>query len=95
MTGLGLAGLALMGIMMGGMLLVGHRAGRGSTGHGKAEPATAVCPVSGNRIAVSSAAVQATVGGKVYYFDNEDHQREFVLNPDKFSRGAAENEDGH
>lgn len=86
MTGLGLAGLALMGAMMGGMFLFGHRAVQGSANRETSEPATAVCPVSGNRIAISSAAVQATVGGKVYYFDDEEHQREFVLNPEKFPR---------
>lgn len=85
MMGLGIAGIVLMGAMMGAMLFGGHRMGR--KGHKHEEPPkTAVCPVSGNTIAVSSASVQATVGGKVYYFDNEDHQRAFVLEPEKYRR---------
>lgn len=85
MTGLGLAGIALMGVMMGGMLLIGHK----TASHGQKEPETAACPVSGNRVAVSSSAVQAMVGGKLYYFDNEEHLRQFVLEPEKFLSGAG------
>lgn len=78
-------GLALMGLMMVGMMLGGHRMGR--KGHKHAEPETAVCPVSGNSLSISSATTRATVGGKIYYFDDEEHQRRFVLEPDKFLKG--------
>ncbi len=80
MTGLGLAaGLAVMGVMMIG----GHWLAPKGMGHGKTAE-TAVCPVSGNRVAASASAVQATVNGKVYYFDDERHLRDFVLDPEKF-----------
>ncbi|MBI4375091.1 MAG: hypothetical protein HY549_01450 [Elusimicrobia bacterium] len=90
MEGLGIAAGALMLVMMGAMMLGSHWLGRKSMDHGKKPMETAACPVSGNKIAISSSAVQATVGGKVYYFDNEDHQREFVLDPDKFLRDAKD-----
>lgn len=90
----GLVGISLMVVMMGGMLLggkwMGHKAGR----HGQHEPKAAVCPVSGNRVAISSAAVQAMVGGTLYYFDDETHLRQFVLDPEKYLSGAATSVDG-
>lgn len=85
MAGFGIAAAALMGLMMGGMMLGGHLLGRKPRKQ-ESPPQTAVCPVSGNPLAVSSNTVQATVGGEVYYFDNEAHQREFVLDPRKFPR---------
>lgn len=86
--GLASAAVILSGLLSGCMLM--HLKGDGCMGgHGDGHAAAevkAVCPVCGNRIAVSSNTVQAAVGGKIYYFDNEDHQREFVLDPDKFLR---------
>lgn len=85
MEGLGIAAGVLMLAVMGVMMLGGHWMGRKAADHHhKDRIETAVCPVSGNEIKISSGAVSATVGGTVYYFDNEEHQREFVLNPDKF-----------
>lgn len=89
MAGLGLAGAILMGLMMGAMLLGGHRLGR-KTATPAAQMTSAVCPVSGNSVAVSSAAVQATVRGKVYYFDDEEHQRLFVADPDRALRPSPD-----
>lgn len=88
MAGLGLAGAALMGLMMGVMMLGGHRLGKTARKPDSA-PRTAACPVSGNRLSVSTGTVQATVGGRVYYFDSEEHQREFVLSPEKFLSASS------
>lgn len=94
MEGLGIAAGVLMLVMMGGMMLGGHWLGRKTADPHKKGPEAAVCPISGHKIAISSSAIQATVGGKVYYFDNEEHQREFVLDPDKFLHSPKKRPEG-
>ncbi|MBI4424396.1 MAG: hypothetical protein HY554_11740 [Elusimicrobia bacterium] len=85
---MGIAVGVLMAVMMGAMMLGGHLFGRKAHKHER-PPETAVCPVSGNRITISSNTVQGTVRGQRYYFDNEEHLREFVLDPDKFLRAPG------
>ncbi|MBI4422175.1 MAG: hypothetical protein HY554_00515 [Elusimicrobia bacterium] len=38
--------------------------------------------------AILVASAHAAVRGKTYFFDNEEHLREFVLAPDKYLRTA-------
>ena len=88
MGSLGVGAVAMI-VMMGGMLLGGRWIGRKAVDHDNKTAEIAVCPVSGSHIAISSSAAQATVGGRVYYFDNEEHLRDFVLNPEKFPLDGA------
>ncbi len=88
---------ALMLVMMGGMM-VGMKLLHGGKGHDKQHggKTAAVCPVTGEQVVVSSTTPRATVGGTVYYFHDEGHQRDFVLDPPRYLRDrAGQTHEGH
>lgn len=71
--------LLIMGVMMGVMGVVGL----GSLWKSRRAPAKApdfaVSPVGGKRLEVTPATPRAVVGGKTYFFEDEEQQRAFVL----------------
>lgn len=75
--------LLIMGVMMGVM----GAAGLGSLWKARRapaqEPAFAVSPASGRRLQVSPATPRAVVGGKTYFFENEEQQRAYLLEQEK------------
>mgnify|MGYP001574699014 CR=1 FL=1 len=73
--------LLVMGIMMGAMGAVGL-VGLIKTRKAPAEPpAFAVSPVGGRRLAVTPDTPRAVIGGKTFFFENEEQQRSFILDP--------------
>lgn len=73
--------LIVMAAMMGGMAVLGA-IGFVKSRRAPAEPPVfALSPVSGARVAVTSATPRAVVGGKTFYFEDEDEQRRFVVEP--------------
>ena len=48
--------------------------------------AEVACPVCGLKFKQSESVATATYKGKTYYFFLEDHQNEFTLNPDQYTR---------
>lgn len=75
--------LLVMGVMMGAMGLAGL--GVYLFRSTPAEPPPyAVSPVSGRRLEVAPATPRAVVGGKTFYFEGEEQQRAFILEPGRY-----------
>ena len=51
-------------------------------------PAIAMDPVDGNKISIRASTPTVEYKGRVYYFANEAHKKQFVANPDEFMKGS-------
>ena len=71
--------LLIMGAMMGVMGAVGLGALWTSRKAPAEAPAFAVSPVDGRRLEVTPATPRAVVGGKTFYFEDEEKQRAYLL----------------
>lgn len=69
-----------------------HGAGHG--GHGDhQEVETFACPVCKMDLKVSDSTPRATYQGKLYYFDSEDHLKEFFQDPQKYLQEGKDSSD--
>jgi YHS domain-containing protein len=50
-------------------------------------PAIAMDPVDGSKISIRASIPTVEYKNKLYYFANEDHKREFVANPEQYTKG--------
>ncbi|MBI2385324.1 MAG: hypothetical protein HYV14_04840 [Elusimicrobia bacterium] len=73
--------LLVMGVMMGVMGAVGLGSLWKSRRAPAEAPAFAISPVDGRRLEVTPATPRAVVGGKTFFFEDEEQQRAFVLEP--------------
>ena len=71
--------LLIMGAMMGVMGAVGLGALWTARKAPAEAPAFAVSPVDGRRLEVTPATPRAVVGGKTFYFEDEEKQRAYLL----------------
>lgn len=70
--------LLIMGVMMGVMGVVGLGSLWRSRQAPANVPAFAVSPASGRRLVVTPVTPRAVVGGKTFFFEDEEQQRAFV-----------------
>ena len=73
--------LLLMAAMMGAMGVAGLASLWKSRRAPAQAPPFALSPVSGRRLEVTPATPRAVVGGKTFFFEDEEQQRVFVLDP--------------
>lgn len=76
-----MSSLLIMGVMMGAMGILALGSGWKSRRAPAEDPAFAVSPVSGRRLRVSSSTPRAVVGGRTFFFEDEEQQRAFALDP--------------
>jgi YHS domain-containing protein len=50
-------------------------------------PAIAMDPVDGSKISIRASIPTTEYKNKLYYFANEDHKREFLANPEQYTKG--------
>ena len=51
-------------------------------------PAIAMDPVDGSKISIRASTPWVEVKGRIYYFANEAHKKQFVANPEEFLKGS-------
>lgn len=73
-----MSSLLIMVAMMGAMGIAGLGSLWKSKQASANAPAFAVSPVGGRRLAVTPATPRAVVGGKTFYFEDEEQQRAFL-----------------
>lgn len=82
----------LMGGGCGGMMGGGHGV------HQNHQPAPEIkaisCPVCGNSLTVSERTPRMTHVGTLYYFDTEEHLKQFIDDPDQFIKKKEDNQKG-
>lgn len=71
--------LLIMAVMMGAMGVVGLGSLWKSRRAPAQAPAFAVSPAGGRRLEVTPATPRAVVGGKTFFFEDEEQQRAFVF----------------
>jgi YHS domain-containing protein len=50
-------------------------------------PAIAMDPIDGSKISIRASIPTVEYKNKLYYFANEDHKREFLANPEQYTKG--------
>src|SRR5437762_13892686 len=50
-------------------------------------PAIAMDPVDGSKISIRASIPTTEYKNKLYYFANEEHKREFLANPEQYTKG--------
>lgn len=62
--------------------------GRDHGTHRAKAAAQAACPVCGRELKVGERTPRASRAGRLYYFDGEEHLREFIMNPGHYPDGG-------
>ena len=80
--------IVTLAALSSGCMLMHARDGGCMGGHGDGHagtPSRATCPVCGTELKVDERTSRASLGGKLYYFAGEDHLREFIKDPGRFT----------